>query len=247
MPTRWRLWVPVVLGLAAAGPAAAQTVIWHTREACTRERYRPPRRRPAAQVRRDSLWQVSLDSIRADVMRGARAAGAAPAGVLMVQYDVRARTGRMWMAQGSIPNEVLLAAYARAEPLIAAYPYAQRGRVLFHTRLDPLPRDTVRPGDEVEECRPEVRNQEDVRRMIRDFAGRQRVSGAGAAHVRALVARDGQVIYSELSRTSGSGPVDQFAIDLFARMQFSPATVAGVPVDVWVEQPVAVQGERRYP
>lgn len=241
---RARFWIPLVLGLVVAGPAAAQTVIWHTREACTRERYREPRRRPA-QARRDSLWQVSLDSIRADVTRGARAAGAAPEGVLMVQYDVRARTGRMWMAQGSIPNEVLLAAYARAEPLLPAYPYARNGQVLFHTRLDPLPQDTPRSGDVVEECRPEVRNENEIRRLIRDFAERHRGFSGSAAHVTALVARDGQVIYSELSRTSGSGAVDQFAIELFGRMRFSPATVQGVPVDVWVQQPVQVQGEHR--
>ncbi|HEX5871336.1 MAG TPA: energy transducer TonB [Longimicrobium sp.] len=241
-----RFWIPVVLGLCFAAPAAAQAVIWHTEGACSRERYRPPRRR-AAEARRDTAWTQALDSIRADLSRSARAAGAVPEGLFMVDYDVRARTGRMWMAQGSIPASVLQAVYTRAEPALRTYPYAQRGRVMFHARLEEIAEDSIRPGDVVEECRPEVRNEAEIRRMIADFAGRPNGSGSGPAQVLALIARDGQVVYTELKRTSGNGRVDQFALQLFARMQFSPGTVNGQPKDLWVEQPVVVQGDRRFP
>jgi TonB family protein len=56
--------------------------------------------------------------------------------------------------------------------------------------------------------------------------------------VRALVARDGEVVFMELARSSGSTRVGAFALELFERMRFAPASINGVPVDVWVEQPV---------
>jgi TonB family protein len=49
------------------------------------------------------------------------------------------------------------------------------------------------------------------------------------------------VVYTELARSSGNAEVDQFAQQMFARMQFLPAMVNGAPVDVWVQQPVQVR------
>lgn len=244
MPMKAHVWIPVVLGLAFAAPAAAQAVNWQTAGACRRERHREPRRRPA-EVRRDSVWAQTLDSIRADLSRSAREAGAAPEGILMVDYDVRARTGRMWMAQGSIPEGVLQAVYTRAEPALHTYPSVRDGRALFHTRLDPIPGDSILPGDMVEECRPQVRNEAEIRRMLQNFAARVPGVGSRPASVVALISRDGRVVFTELERTSGNRAVDEFALQLFARMQFSPGTVNGRPRDLWVEQPVMVQAQRR--
>jgi TonB family protein len=62
--------------------------------------------------------------------------------------------------------------------------------------------------------------------------------------VRALVARDGQVVFVELARSSGNARLDAFAREMFETMRFAPASINGVPVDTWVAQPVEVQSSR---
>lgn len=229
----------LLLAAAAAAPAAleAQESEWRRSNACSRERHREPRRRPA-EVRRDSLREHLTAAIRADILRSADQAGLAAEGLVLAQYDQRTRTGRMWPAQGAVTAAVLAGVYERAQPLLAAYPGAERGDVVVHFRLDSLPLVMPRVGDVVLECRPDVTNPGEVRRMIQDFARRGPASSPSPAKVRALVARDGQVVFMELARSSGSTRVDAFALELFETMRFAPASINGVPVDVWVEQPV---------
>lgn len=233
----------VLLAVSAAPAAAeAQASEWRRSSACTRERHREPRRRPA-DVRRDSLRAHVQAAIRDQIVRGAGEAGLAAEGLVLVQYDQRTRTGKIWPVQGAVTPAVLAGVYERAQPLLAAYPVerAERGEVTLHVRLDSLPMETPRVGDVVLECRPEVTNAGEVRRMIDDYARRTRSGSPSPAMVRALVARDGAVVFVELARSSGNGLVDAFALELFGRMRFAPASIDGVPVDVWVQQPVVVE------
>jgi outer membrane biosynthesis protein TonB len=77
--------------------------------------------------------------------------------------------------------------------------------------------------------------------MTMEFAVHHPLERSRRAHVRALVLRSGQVVYTELARTSGSTEVDLFAQQLFGRMQFLPAILNGAPVDIWVVQPVVLE------
>lgn len=234
----------LLLVAAVAAPAAleAQGSEWRRSSACTRERHREPRRRPA-EVRRDSLRAHVQAAIRDDIVRGAGQAGLAAEGLVLVQYDQRTGAGKIWPAQGAVTPAVLAGVYERAQPLLAAYPVerAERGDVVLHVRLDSLPMETPRVGDVVLECRPDVTNAGEVRRMIEDFAQQGPSASPRPAMVRALVARDGEVVFVELSRSSGNVRVDDFALELFDRMRFAPASIDGVPVDVWVQQPVEVR------
>lgn len=231
----------IIFGLAVSAPTVAQRADWNPGRKCISEQYREPRR-DRAEARRDSLWSDIRGTIREDLVSSALRVGVAPEGVVIVLYDIQERTGRMWMPQGLIPTETLQQVYARAEPLLATFPYPRRiERALFHLRLDPSPRDSLQAGDVVTTCGPEVLNETEIRQMATEFAARQRAGRSRSAHVSALIAQNGQVVYAELARSSGSAEVDQFAQQMFARMQFLPAMVNGVPVDVWIEQPVQVR------
>jgi TonB family protein len=193
-------------------------------------------------ARRDSLWSDVRGTVREDLVNSALQVGVAPEGVVIVLYDITERTGRMWMPQGLIPTETLQQVYARAEPLLASFPYP-RGieRALFHLRLDPSPQDSLQAGDVVTTCGPEILNETEIRRMVTEFAARQNVGRSRPAHVSALIAQNGQVVYAELARSSGNAELDQFAQQMFARIQFLPGMVNGAPVDMWIVQPVQVR------
>jgi TonB family protein len=241
IPMRAPRWIPIVLALAFSAPAAAQNNAWRANEQCRQEPHRIVRR-SRAEVRRDSLSDHARDVIRQNLLDAAARSGGRAEGVAIVQYDVRARTGRMWMAQGTLPDEALQAAFARAEPLLLTYP-ARRGKVLFHIRLNPVHMDSLRVGEMVTECRPQVRNTPEIQQMFNEFGSRNStLFSSRPAHVRALISRDGEVLFSEIARSSGTRRMDEFALQMFARMRFSPPSVNGVAMDVWVEQPFAMQG-----
>lgn len=237
-----RPWLVLVL-LAVSAPAAAQDVgvSWNAGRRCTSEQHRQSRR-DRVQVRRDSIWDHLVREIRDDLVRSAGQAGVAAEGLVLVEYNVRERTGRMWMPQGAIPTATLEQVYARAQPLLAAYPhYGRLRRAQFHVRLEPSVQDSLRIGDLVTRCSPEILNETEIREMTLDFARNHPHERSGRAHVTAVIARDGRVVYTELTRSSGSQATDQFAQQMFARMRFLPALVNGEAVDLWVEQPVEVR------
>jgi TonB family protein len=235
----------VLLAAAAAAPAAAeaQRSEWRRSSACSREPHREPRRTPA-EVWRDSLHEHVTAAIRADILRAVGEAGLPAEGLVLAQYDQDTRTGRMWSVQGRVAPRVLSGAYERAIPLLAAYPAGERGDVVLHFRLDSLPLVLPRVGEVVVECRPDVTNVAEVRRLIEDFARQGPSATRSPARVRALVARDGQVVFVELARSSGNARLDAFAREMFETMRFAPASINGVPVDTWVAQPVEVQSSR---
>jgi TonB family protein len=76
----------------------------------------------------------------------------------------------------------------------------------------------------------------------------RQVQAAGAAtgptrltlHIRMLVTRDGDVAHASLSRRSSRSDVDREVLQFARRLRFHPARARGVPVDVWVEQPLQV-------
>jgi TonB family protein len=245
IPMHARRWLPILLALPLAAPAAAQTNAWRASEQCSQEPHRAPRR-SRAEVRRDSLSDHVRDAIREDLLGAAARSGGPAVGVAIVQYDVRARTGRMWMATGTLPDEELQAVFARAEPSLLTHPEQRRGKVLFHVRLDRVHMDSLRVGEMVTECRPQVRNTAEIQQMFNEFGSRNlTLFSSRPTHVRALISRDGEVLYSELARSSGTRRVDEFALQMFGRMRFSPPRVNGVAMDVWVEQPFMMQGPPR--
>lgn len=53
-----------------------------------------------------------------------------------------------------------------------------------------------------------------------------------------LVSREGEVVFGVVTRRDAGGDIERGVLDLTRTLRFRPATVDGVPVDVWVEQPI---------
>lgn len=227
---RPRLWIPFVLGLAFAAPAAAQTE-------CVRPPSPPQRPADAA---RDSLRRVIGDSIRTELMDAARAAGISePAGIVFVDVQNR-RTGaaRVWSFGSNVADSLSRAVVLRRAPLLARWPDREG---FLNIRLDRI----EFPADAEVECMPVVLNGAQFSRDLQREAGRlppEPMGGRGrlTVHVKMLVTRDGEVAYATVSRRSTRSDVDRRVRELAERLRFTPAHVDGVTVDVWVEQPVEI-------
>lgn len=238
-----RLLMPIALSLSLSLPVAAQTN--GGRGPNCRETGPEPERDPrpaqtarhASQAARRALILAMRDSIRTEVNEAARAAGIdAPVGIVIIELrDRRTGEAQVSLFGSNIPDAVAAQAVERRAALLARMP---RDETLLNVRLDPRP-----SGDTGVECLPELL---DARTLVRrlEAAGAEMApaSSESAARfsmrLRMLVTRDGEVAYATLSRRSARGDVDRAVLEVAQDLRFRPAQVGGVPVDVWVEQPV---------
>lgn len=240
----------LILALAAASLAAAPLHAQSERLAsnCKRSRIRAEERdrRSAADRQRDSSQVLIRKALLEDARVSARAAGvAAPEGMLLFVFD-RQNPGaaelRAW--RSNLPAEVVSGIRERALPGLAEWPGRELS-VVISMRLDsaaPAPDST--PGFLVE-CVPELDNRREITRMINDFASQNRdllatQTSRPTVRVKMLLAREGEVAYAEIDRSSGHPRLDTYAAQLAQQMRFRPAAVNGRPVDVWVMIPLTI-------
>jgi TonB family protein len=87
---------------------------------------------------------------------------------------------------------------------------------------------------------PVLRNAEDIRKFLsKKFPYRLRQQGGAVrAILWLLVDASGQVVKSITHESSGRKDTDQLAVAASLRMTFDPAENGGMPIAVWVQQPV---------
>lgn len=61
----------------------------------------------------------------------------------------------------------------------------------------------------------------------------------GTAHVWLFIERDGGVMQVKIEEPSGYDALDQAALRVASRMQFTPARKDGATVPVWIQVPIA--------
>lgn len=88
---------------------------------------------------------------------------------------------------------------------------------------------------------PVLRNAEEIRKfMSKRFPYRLRQQGGAVRSILwLLVDTSGQVVKAIMHESSGRKDTDQLAVAASLRMTFDPAENAGMPIAVWVQQPVS--------
>ncbi len=198
---------------------------------------RPPRERPAERARTEAA-RVWRDALQAEVIDSLRAAGhAQPEGLVVVDVRDR-RTGESEVQTFSAPvqGETVRALLRRREAHLATWPGRES---TFHLRMDPGPA----AAPDAVECEPRLLNLEQLRRDLMEFAQRESrffnsARSRERVDVRMLVDRGGNVVFALLSRRGTEPLVDRAILDLARRQEFAPATLGGVPIDVWVVLPI---------
>ena len=178
------------------------------------------------------------DSLRAEMIAAARETGVAePAGLVAIRpADGRGGAGEAIVFQGNVPNATVDAVVARRGALLARWPDREPW---LHVRLDgPHP-----PRDAAVECLPAPRNtgtfQRELGRIIRDRRPEPGAPRREQMSMRLLVSRGGQVVFGVMTRRGPGAAMERAVLDAARDLRFRPATVGGVPVDVWVELPIA--------
>jgi TonB family protein len=227
-------------GLLAAAPADAQTVAGTQCAAVPQE---APRdfRRSAADSARDAAKNHAVATIKNDVLESAFRAGIqAPEGLVVLEVrGRRAQHTTIHPWRTNVSAELVQGAVDRHLGLLAMLP--ERDRVLS-MRLDPL----ALPDSLTVECLPRLVDTRQFTEEVARIAERAMPLSPGSdprvqVHVRMLVSRDGEVAYATVSRRGNLGSLDRQVLDAARRLRFVPASVGGMAVDVWVEQPVVLE------
>lgn len=238
LPMHTRLWIPLVLGLAVAAPAAAQTPA----SGCPATVSEAVMRAQPGDVSRDPLVVAIRDSLRAAVRGAARAAGVAePAGIVFAQMRDRGDdVVRVWSYRSNVADAVSQSVISGQRPLLACWPERE---VFVTLRLDSL---AVTNAFDVESGPALLSAREfaaDLQRISRRRSS-DPVNGTRlvVVNVRMLVTREGTVAHAEVARRTTSADIERAVLEAVQRMRFRPAMLqGGEPVDAWVEQPIEVQ------
>jgi TonB family protein len=180
------------------------------------------------------MRRAVLDSVEADIEAAARQSGIQqPAGmVVIVMPDDAAGRAEIHLHESNVRESFVRDALARRAPLLASL--RPDGNTLYFW-LEPVPfpaADSV-----VVECRPQMANPEWFYRELRQAIQEEGSGMTGVVHLKMLVARDGRVAYASVRR-SGRPALDRALVRVTRGLRFEPATVQGIPVDLWVEAPV---------
>lgn len=222
----------LLAGLLAAAPSAAQRC--------------DPGRTDDRDAARSEAERRFRDSLQAEVIADLRAAGhAEPRGLVVVDVRDR-RTGRAEVHARTTPEvEAAVRGIVGARGArLAAWPGRESA---FHLRLDPA----APAAEGADECAPEMQGRQRFARDLQQLLARSMRTDQGLAgpgrprldvQVRMLVDRDGEVVYAELARRSGREALDRALLQLAERQRFAPATLGGVPADVWVVLPIQIGG-----
>ena len=184
---------------------------------------------PAA---RDSAQMALRQRFAADVLA---AAGAGAAGLVVLAAD--SATGRieLKLMRATVTEPALAPAVDRVRAELKAI--AASGPLLWHVRRDPvrLPAGPTR--------RPVIDNPREVRALVNRFVAQnfreifQGRRGLGV-ELQLVVAREGDVAYARVLRSSGNPAVDREALRIAPTMRFQPARVGRQPVDRLITFPL---------
>ena len=199
-------------------------------------------RRPSVQ---DSAAYAAIaavrDSLHATLLATAQAEGiAAPGGLVVEELTAARGAASVRAVRGNVPQALAERVVAERGDLLSQVP-PRYDRL--HLRLD----RRELPEGPVIECRPHLRNPRGFQQALTRIASSSLPSGStrpSPMTLRMLVDRDGDVVYATLSRHGYSARVDREVVEAAHRLRFLPATVGGVAVDVWVEQPVVLSAPR---
>jgi TonB family protein len=225
-----------VLLLAGAALAAAPA---HGQRGGPDARCGDPADRPLlpGAAERIALGAAIEDSLRLDLTAAAREAGVvAPAGLVVVQLrDHRTGAARGRTLDANLSDDLVSRVLTARAPLLARWPH---DREWLHVRLDG-PHPSANPR---EECLPAVENSAWFTRELGRILSAEQIPRYTISNARIgltlLVSREGEVVFATLSRRGPRPSLDEAVLRAARRLRFRPASVGGVPVDVWVEQPV---------
>lgn len=232
-----------VLALAAVlAPAAADAQRLST--ACTEGLLDDPSPRAEFVLAPNSHRAILLE-LRDEVRAAAAAAGIAEArGYLVVQHRRGSRRATHRVVRGNVPSSLVAEVHRRMAARLDEAP-GDEPVVLFATRLDPTPDlsgiDTT--ASTVVECRPELLNASDLSGRLMSLLERTAPNGNPPMSLGLvmLVTRDGEVAHAELRRSSSIPQLDRAIVrDVPRTLRFAPGSVAGIPMDMWVEQPLGI-------
>ncbi|HEY0154503.1 MAG TPA: TonB family protein [Longimicrobium sp.] len=217
--------------LCAAPPLYAQQ--------CTWEGDQPRGRREAREA---SIYRAAGQAQRGALQSALRAAGISdPKGLVIVTTERGGGAPVIRSFDLNFPAAVLDAASPVLVGHMKELPERQGGRVASVLRLDTVALPPARADGRRRECRPVLLNRDlvvsELQRWAESAADAERVPRP--VLVGLAVARDGRVVYAEITRSSGSEAVDRFALDLVWRLNFRAATLDGVTRDVWAVLPIA--------
>lgn len=225
-----------VLLLAAAALSAAPAHAQRGRAAASCENPADGSHLPGMAERR-ALIAAIQDSLRTGLAAAAREAGIGePAGLFAIQIrNRRSGAAQARAIEANVSDDVVARVLSARAPLLARWPEESEW---LHVRLDgPHP-----PADPQVECVPAVENVNWFARELTQLLNRERTPGSAMAGarivVRMLVSREGRVVFATLARPSPRPGLNDGVLRIARDLRFRPATADGVPVDVWVEQPV---------
>jgi TonB family protein len=208
---------------------------------CTWEPGRPRGRREAHD---DSVYKAAGKANRAAIRSALQAAGVSePTGLVIVTTHRDGAPPVLRAFDVNFPTSALASALPAVVERLKELPARQNERVAAVVRLDTTALPPARADGRRRACEPRLLNRElvvnEVRRWATSAPDAER--STSAVMVGLALSRDGRVLYSEVSRSSGSQPLDQFALDLVRRLNFRPASLDGVNRDVWAVLPITVQ------
>jgi len=210
---------PIVLAAAAllaAAPLAA----------------RPLHAQTPSPAPRDSATGEFLKRLAADARASA---GAGARGLVVFAAEPGAGRAELKLAHATVADSALAPVLQRARAGLASLPAAQP--LVLHFRLDAAP-DAIGPRRQ-----PAIRNPVEVRarvlRFVSDhFAGTFEGRRGMRVDLQLVVAREGDVPYARVARSSGNAMVDAAALEIARTMRFDPAQAGGRPVDALVTFPL---------
>lgn len=242
-PTRMRhgllsVTVLILLTAASADPLPAQ------------ERCRRMEDPDARLVERLNERRQSLRSLRAGVLRLARSEGVEqPVGVVAATRASDREQTDVFAETGSLPPSVEKAFLDRVVAHLEERPLEDEGWMILDLASPVGPAIPGR-GDALELCAPVLANREDVAAMLRKAGGRivrfmEEAGDRSRAPRRNLlldviVGADGAVMSVTMARASGNPYLNAQAMGIGREMEYEPGTMNGVPVAMWIRQPVTL-------
>ena len=194
------------------------------------------RERPGDAARR-TLREAIRDSLQAEITAAVRQTGVEePAALIAIRASgPGGGSAEARVFQGNVADSVIHEVVVARSELLARWPEREPW---LHVRLNgPHPPENARV-----ECMPAMLNGPAFQRELgRIYAGERSQRGEVPRErmvLMLLVSREGEVVFGTVVRRGPGAGADRRVLDAARLLRFRPATVGGVPVDVWVQQPV---------
>ncbi|HSU13213.1 energy transducer TonB [Longimicrobium sp.] len=186
---------------------------------------------PAA-APRDTAASAFLQRLAADARASA---GAGAKGLVVFAAEPAAGRAELKLAHATVADSTLAPVLQRAKAGMGALAAAQP--VVLHFRLD------AAADAGAAQSRPTIQNPVEVRRRVLRFVSDHFTAlfeGRRGMRVdlQLVVAREGDVPFARVARSSGNATVDAAALEIARTMRFNPAQAAGQPVDALMTFPL---------